>query len=125
MKPLTEGPYDLLPVIIAKEKLYTRPIDFTMDDLGATHATKYNSTCPKCSQLIEFTPSDVYQLGKDYYVSGCKDCPVPAGCTKACGEACAVKQPDVTPLITPPSVEFVDPIESKVMSLDGVVAVNV
>ncbi len=91
MKKLTETPFDLIPVTIAGNKLHPRPVDFEYDEKTgeASAAIKYHSTCPKCSQLIEFTPSDVHQRGNDssdnpeLFVSGCRECPLPKGCIPA------------------------------------------
>jgi hypothetical protein len=71
--------YDLLPVILGGDKVYARPVHFECgEDDMPLKVLSYQSTCPKCSQLVEFNCSQIKQ-DKDNtrYVQGCDDCPIP------------------------------------------------
>ena len=81
MKKLTESPFDLLPVNIAGSEMNTRPVEFTYDKKTgeADMAIKYVSTCPGCSQLVEFAVEDIWVKEDKYYVA-CACRPVPTDC---------------------------------------------
>lgn len=121
-----ENPYDLLPIILAKEEIMARPVEFIMGKLDPESATKYQTTCPKCSQLVEFAPKDVFEKDNKFYVSGCNECPFPMGAyTQAKpGATCSVPQACPAPVAAPTKL-FIDPIANKLMILEGAVLVNV
>ena len=75
------GIYDLLDVSIGGEVISARPIEWSEVDAGdgigpddvPISVVKYNGTCPKCAQLVEFAPDEVADFG-DASVVVCKNC---------------------------------------------------
>jgi protein-arginine kinase activator protein McsA len=49
------GPYDRIELLVAGVKLTARPIEFEFDvGKNPIKATRYETTCPKCGNLIQF-----------------------------------------------------------------------
>lgn len=75
------GIYDLFDVSIGDEIISARPIEWSGEDAGdgvdanglPVLVIKFNGTCPKCGQLLEFIPTDVVYLGEIATVI-CKIC---------------------------------------------------
>lgn len=114
MQKKPENPYDLLPLTIAGEQLYVRPIEFLYDAKTneATEAIKYVSTCPKCAQLLEVEAKDIIESNDKYYYSACSECPLPQG----------LKSNTTTNDST--DNKFNDPIKNGKMILDGATRID-
>lgn len=140
MKKLTENPYDLLPVTLAGELLRTRPVEFEYDikDGLPIAAIKYHSTCPKCSQLVEFSPDQIKVRPQsdssrqpEYFVQGCEACPVPKDCVKLDSEP-EINADEIGDIVDfnafkqklAASEAFVDPIVAGRLILDGAEPAN-
>lgn len=75
------GIYDLFDVSIGGEIISARPIDWSGTDAGdgvdsdgiSISVLKYHGTCPKCAQLVEFTPDEIVDFG-DVAVVICENC---------------------------------------------------
>lgn len=73
--------YDLLDITVGGEEIAARPIAWSGVDEGegldadgnSITVLKYVSTCPKCAQLMEFTPAEVAKSGDDNIVI-CQTC---------------------------------------------------
>jgi hypothetical protein len=49
------GPHDRIELLVAGVKLTARPIEFEFDaGKNPIRATRYETTCPKCGDLIQF-----------------------------------------------------------------------
>lgn len=67
-------PFDRLIVVIAGYELTARPIAFIYDNLNnPVDATLFETTCPECGNLIQFTRNDVININNEMHVN-CVKC---------------------------------------------------
>jgi PHP family Zn ribbon phosphoesterase len=50
------NPYDRISIQIGEYELTARPIDFIFENEEPKLATQYETTCPSCSNMIQFYP---------------------------------------------------------------------
>jgi hypothetical protein len=67
------NPYERLDVVVVGNRLTARPIDFLYEDGKPVAATKYETTCPNCGSMLQFSVEEVIGVGSDNYV-GCHTC---------------------------------------------------
>jgi hypothetical protein len=70
------GPFDLRPIHVHGELLHARPTEWTHEDFSDPDckSTRYESSCPKCGQLIQFGIKDEVVVDSDCAV-GDEGCP--------------------------------------------------
>jgi hypothetical protein len=93
--------FDLLDIIVKDHKTTARPVEW-VESSGAP--TKYVTTCPYCSQLLMFSPSDLYECNNSQSNVMCTECGI--GAPKIL--ECNMQLPT-----------FVDPIADKLLSTDN------
>lgn len=68
------NPYERIEVMVSNmELLSARPIEFREQDGIPVEALRYETTCPKCGAMIQFSPEDVTYKDEQGYI-GCLDC---------------------------------------------------
>jgi hypothetical protein len=111
-------PFDLKEVRVGKEVVHARPIAWDREDADGfgndkngdpMQPTKFHTTCPACAQLMEFSPTDLFEG-----VDGSSDNLACASC-KA-GVERAANKPAVIAKVVEIKSPFVDPIANKLMS---------
>lgn len=71
----SENVYDRIDIFIAGSPLTARPIGFEMDEKGdPLIATQYETTCPECGSVLQFSALDVRVSGEDEVLLGCSEC---------------------------------------------------
>lgn len=108
MSDMPQTPYDLRPVKVGTAIVEGRPISWDGQGEEMT-PNKYMTTCPQCSQMITFTPSDLF-TAVDGSIDNlvCGECRVGADLAPSFDEAVDKITLDKSP--------FVDPIESKLVN---------
>lgn len=111
--------YDLLNIIIADEEMAARPTVFTYDDEeNVTGVIQYETSCPRCSQLVQFGVNEIFEDGEGaLYVQGCEDCPISGALTPK------VEGADFDSFLNDDSFE--DPIANGKMIVEGATKLNV
>lgn len=70
------NPYDRIEVLVlGKELLSARPIDFVFEKGEPKKAIKYETTCPGCGCMIQFDISNAKKNNAGVFYIGCGNCP--------------------------------------------------
>lgn len=104
------NPYDLKEVRLGTEVLYARPIEWDREQADGNGndkfgnpilPIKFESTCPKCAQLISFGPKDIFFSTKGFESIACTTCS--AGAEQAPVAAVVVNKikADKSPFVDP------------------------
>lgn len=105
--------YDLIDVRIGSEIIQARPVEWSkvpidvLDQDSQPMATSYVTTCPHCSQLIKFAPSDITVINGVNNIK-CTTCTV----KNVASDADIQNQQDRLEL-------FVDPIKAGLIATDN------
>lgn len=152
------SPFQLIQIQVGNDILYARPVDFNTDvnlqdgtgklkDGTYMMPTKFAMTCPKCTQLLEFSPVDIYSVNGKILCVDCQ-CGLTTKGTRLAGSALlhAVKtinldiymaieafnnanKKDAKPIHKSAAAMisniFFDPIETGVLKFDGAVRLGV
>lgn len=66
--------YERIDITVAGDRLTARPSEFSFDNDGnPTAAVRYETTCPKCGNLIDFCVDDVWHAADQDHVA-CSHC---------------------------------------------------
>ncbi len=66
-------PFDLITVTLGSEEIRARPVDWEYDENGNPgEPTKCETTCPQCSQLMQFEVSELVAPPYNFVV--CENC---------------------------------------------------
>lgn len=86
--------YERINITVAGDPLTARPSEFSFDDDGnPTAAIRYETTCPKCGNLIDFCVDDVWHAADQDHVA----------CTH-CGAGRHKPEPESEPEPTPAAI---------------------
>lgn len=122
MSEIPQTPYSLKPVFVDGTKVEARPTEWntpSADGFGNDKdgtpiiPSKFMTTCPRCAQMIVFTPNDIF-LGKD----GSPD-NIACGACEA-GATGAADPEAIKAKLTVSQSPFVDPIEGKLLDTASV-----
>jgi hypothetical protein len=66
-------PFDLIDITIGEEKIQARPIEWDYDENdNPDMPTKYETTCPACSQMMHFEAFEIMAPPYNYVI--CNNC---------------------------------------------------